>query len=49
MTESERATIVRDLNRQHDKVLMDLDALIQQIEQALAAVRPPLTEPGGTP
>jgi hypothetical protein len=44
MTETERATIVRDLNRQHDKVLNDLDALNQQVEQALAAVRPPNSE-----
>jgi hypothetical protein len=44
MTETERATIVRDLNRQHDKVLIDLDALIEQVEQALAAVRPPSSE-----
>jgi hypothetical protein len=41
MTETDRATIVRDLNRQHDKVLKDLDSLIEQVEQALAAVRPP--------
>jgi hypothetical protein len=40
MTETDRATIVRDLNRQHDKVLNELDALIQQVEQVLAAVRP---------
>ncbi len=45
MTETERAIIVRDLNRQHDKVLNDLDALNQQVEQALAAARPPSSEP----
>jgi hypothetical protein len=49
MTETDRATIVRDLNRQHDKVLKDLDALIEQVEQVLAAVRPPSAESGGTP
>jgi len=40
MTETDRATIVRDLNRQHDKVLNDLDALIEQVEQVLAINKP---------
>ncbi len=40
MTETERATIVRDLNRQHDKVLNDLGALIEGIEQVLATSKP---------
>jgi hypothetical protein len=48
MTETERETIVRELNRQHDELLSDLDALNQQVEQVLASMRPSSGELGGT-
>ena len=48
MTEIDRTNVLRDLDSRHDELLKDLDVLNQQVELALATLRPPSGEPATT-
>jgi hypothetical protein len=40
MTETDRITMLEDLDRRHDELLGELDALARQIESTLGAANP---------
>jgi hypothetical protein len=41
MSESERSNLIQALDLRHDEVLASLAELDQQVEQAIALIRPP--------
>jgi hypothetical protein len=45
MTETDRSNALHDLDARHDDLLAELEALDREVQQAIAAIRPPASPP----